>query len=355
MTKNSEEYNKKIAALKKQLDDKDITQKQFDTMAAQLDEECVTKENYDKKMKSLKESFAKGDLTEADYKKKKEELEAAKDDLNEEEVVDENASTDENNGGEDGEVNLDESGDETFDYTADLNVLMEEDASLSDEFKLKAKTIFDSAIRTAINERKTLLEEEYENRLTEKVLETREQLESAIDGFLTEAVNEWITENKVKVDAQLKVELTEGVLDQLRQIFVEHYIDVPESRRDILEDADKKIVNLEESVANFEKTVTELTEENNAMKREKIINEASADLSATQREKVNVLLEDVLFEDAEEFKKKVQTTIDVFFKGNNVTVEDGTEIIEEDVDPDAEKPAKNKKMQQYINVARKMS
>jgi len=203
---------------------------------------------------------------------------------------------------------------EEGDFAADLAVLAEADQELTEDFKAKASILFEAAVANKVKEIEETLEEKYTEDLQEEATYIRESLVSKIDDYLSYVVESWIEENQEFVDNKLRTEIAENFMSALQSTFTEHYIEVPDSKVDLVdqlaEEAAEVKVELEEAVAQK----AELASQVETLQREKILSEASADLASTQAEKLSSLVEETDFVDADSFEAKVATIKEGFFK-----------------------------------------
>ena len=236
------------------------------------------------------------------------------------------------------------------DFSDDLNALVESEATLSEEFKAKTAIIFEAAVKAKLSEEIDRLEEAYQSELAEEVASTKADLVEKVDSYLNYVVETWMEENKLAVQAGLRTEIAETFMNKLKDLFVESYVEVPESKVDLIDELSAANEELEE---NFNKAMAKsiaLTEEVEGLKRAAIIREAARDLAETQVEKLKALVEDVDFEDEEAFTAKVATIKEAYF--NKKTAES---IISEDTDEDTSSADVSDVMSQYLNAIRKSS
>ena len=199
-----------------------------------------------------------------------------------------------------------------LDIKADVDALVG-DSDLSEEFKQKAATIFEAAIKAKVKEESQRLQGEYETKLKEDTETHKAELVEKVDSYLNYVVEEWMQENKIAIERGIKGEIAEDFIGGLKKLFEDHYIDVPDEKYNVLEDQASKIEELEKKLnESIEKNV-ELSKENGEHKRQNIIDEASADLAETQKEKFNKLAEEIDYKDAEDFKSKVDTIKESYF------------------------------------------
>lgn len=197
---------------------------------------------------------------------------------------------------------------------ADLEALIAGDANLSEDFKGKAATLFEAAISARLSEEKAKLEEKYISDLAEEVEGIRSELVEKIDGYLNYVVEQWMEENELAVEAGLRTEIAESFMTQLQQVFVEHYIEVPAGKEDLVDDLAEQVEELEGKLGEATEKSVKLAEELEALKRDQIVAEASEGLAATEADKLKSLVEGIDAEDAEDFAKKVAIVKEAHFK-----------------------------------------
>ena len=199
------------------------------------------------------------------------------------------------------------------DFSDDLNALVAEEATLSEEFKEKAEVIFEAAIKSKLAEEIDRLEEKYNEELAEEVESTKAELVEKVDSYLNYVVENWMEENKLAVQSGLRTEIAEKFMNSLRDLFTESYIEVPESKVDLVDEMAAEIEELEEAHNSAVAKSLEMQEELEVLMRDKIIREAAEGLAQTQVEKLKDLVEDVDFENEETFAQKVATIKESYF------------------------------------------
>jgi hypothetical protein len=197
------------------------------------------------------------------------------------------------------------------DFEEDLNALVAEEATLSDEFKAKAETIFEAAIKSRLSSEIDRLEEKYNEELSEEIATTKADLVDKVDSYLNYVVEQWMDDNKVAVQAGLRTEIAEKFMNSLKDLFVESYIDVPESKVDLVDELAEEVDELETKLNESTGKIIEMTEELENFKRNEVIREASKDLAETQIEKLKKLVSDIDFSD--NFAQKVATVKESYF------------------------------------------
>lgn len=212
-------------------------------------------------------------------------------------------------------------------FAADLKVLAEADQELTEDFKAKASILFEAAVANKVNTIKEELESQYSEDLQDEVTYVRESLVEKIDDYLSFVVESWIEENQEFVDNKLRTEITENFMSALQNVFTEHYIEVPDSKVDLVDELSEQVTEVKESLAIAETEKAELASQVQLLQREKIISEASVDLASTQASKLSSLVEETEFVDAESFAAKVATIKEGFFKESVETEEVITEAV----------------------------
>ena len=223
-----------------------------------------------------------------------------------------------------------------LDIKADVDALVG-DSDLSEEFKQKAATIFEAAIKAKVKEESQRLQGEYETKLKEDTETHKAELVEKVDSYLNYVVEEWMQENKIAIERGIKGEIAEDFIGGLKKLFEDHYIDVPDEKYNVLEDQASKIEDLEKKLnEEIEKNV-KLNKDNGELKKEEIIAKSSEDLTDVQKEKFNKLAEEVEYSSEEDFTTKVKTIKESYFgakeeaKSNDiddVAVGDGSEQVD---------------------------
>jgi len=233
------------------------------------------------------------------------------------------------------------------DFKDDLKALVNEEATLSDEFKQKAETIFEAAINTKVNAEIDRLEEKYNEELSEEIESTKKDLVEKVDSYLNYVVEGWMEDNKLAIQNGLRTEIAEDFMNKLKDLFTESHIQVPEDKVDMVDELADNVEELEAQLnASTERSI-QMAEELEGYKREFIIREASKDLAETQVEKLKGLAENVDFEDEETFAQKVAQLKESYFAKTAKTQE---EIIEDDDSPLVESTSS---MDSYLKAIKK--
>ena len=200
------------------------------------------------------------------------------------------------------------------DFSQDLDALIESEATLSEEFKAKTAVIFEAAIKSKLSEEIDRLEENYKTELEEELKTTREDLIEKVDSYLNYVVENWMEENKVAIHNGLRTEIAEDFMNKMKDVFIESYIEVPESKVDLVDDLAAQVEDLEEKLNETTGKAISVSEELENLKRDAIIREASKDLAETQVEKLKSLTDSIDYESEETFTEKVNTVKESYFK-----------------------------------------
>jgi len=239
---------------------------------------------------------------------------------------------------------------ETYDVEADVAALLEGE-ELSEEFQNKAKTIFETAIKTKVAEIKEELQESYATALVEELDKIKEGLTERVDSYLEYVADEWIQENQIQVEAGLKTEMTESFLEGMKSLFEEHYVTIPEDKYDVLNSMVDKLDEMESKL-------NEQIDRNVALNRR--LAESNADgvfasvsegLADTQKEKLATLAENVEFESETDYREKLETLKESYFPSKSSAPKSTSENLSEEVSTDeviSEEVAP--RMQAYLDV-----
>ena len=273
------EMKKEVADKEKEKDMKEVAEKDKEKEV----KEVADKEDEKKKEESYDDDKKKKEMSEAEHKDEKEvKKETAKDKVKD------------------------------MDMKEDVNALTEGE-DLSEEFKAKAATIFETAVKTRIKEQTKILEAQYEEKLASEKETIKEAMTEKVDSYLNYVVEEWMKENELAVERGLKGEIAEDFIAGLKQLFEDHYVDIPDEKYDVLQAQSDKIAELEEKVNKTLEESINYKKANDELTRNKVISESTSDLTDTQIEKFKELTEDVDFENEETFKGKVETLKESYF------------------------------------------
>ena len=200
-----------------------------------------------------------------------------------------------------------------IDVKEHVDALMNGEGDLSEEFKRKAATVFEAAVKSKIRDEVARLEDEYKSELDESIKQTKSELSEKVDTYLNYVVEEWMKENELAIERGLKGEIAEDFISGLKTLFEDHYVDVPDEKYDVLEAQSEKITELEKKLNESIQQVVDLKKDRGSLVRDKVISEASEDLADTEIEKFKSLIEDVEFTDEESFKEKLGTLKESYF------------------------------------------
>ena len=233
-----------------------------------------------------------------------------------------------------------------IDVAEDVNALMSGDDSLSEDFKEKAATIFEAAVKSRV---RTEVERIHEDVAVEKQTEMdtfKDELTEKVDTYLNYVVEEWTKENELAIERGLKGEIAEDFISGLQQLFEDHYIDVPDEKYDVLEAQSEKISELETKLNDEISKNIEIKESNNSLVREQVISEVAEDLADTEVEKFKSLTQDVEFKNEDSFKEKLNTLKESYFPKQRPEVSDS----DDETDGSAQDIDTSVSMQSYMSA-----
>jgi hypothetical protein len=215
------------------------------------------------------------------------------------------------------------------DFSQDLNALVESEATLSDEFKAKTAVIFEAALKSKLSEEIERIESTYQEKLAEETIAQKEEMVEKVDSYLNYVVEQWMDDNKVAIQTGLRAEIAENFMNGMKELFVESYIEVPESKIDLVDDLADQVEELEEALNKTTADAIAMSEQIEQLQRAAIVAEAASDLADTQAEKLGSLVADIEFDDAESFTSKVATVKESYFSKTSSVTE---EVVEESTD-----------------------
>ena len=205
-----------------------------------------------------------------------------------------------------------------IDLSADVKALVSSDADLSEEFKDKAATIFETAVKTRIQEQTKILEARYEEKLSAETETVKEAMVEKVDSYLNYVVEEWMKENELAVERGIRTEIAEDFITGLKDLFKEHYIDVPEEKYNVLDDLTNQNKKLEEKLNEQISKNVDLTKEVSESAKAKAIDEVSTDLADTEKEKFEKMAENVEYDSADKFREKLETIKESYFPKSKI-------------------------------------
>ena len=273
-------------------------------------------------LKQVKDVVTKGAGKADPMKKMKEEEElSAEETIEEEEVSTEDVVAEEESVEETAEYDIEE----------DVNALLGGE-ELSEEFKEKAKTIFEAAINSKVAEIKEGLEAQYQEKLAEEIEAAKESLAERVDSYLEYVADEWFEENALAVENGLKTEMTESFLEGMKGLFEEHYVSIPEDKYDVLESMVEKLDDMETKLnEQIEKNIS-LNGRLAEATADGILDQVSEGLASTQKEKLASLSESVEFESEAQYREKLETLKESYFASKKESSSAKTETLSEGVD-----------------------
>ena len=203
---------------------------------------------------------------------------------------------------------------EDANWDEDLDILVSEEATLSDGFRDKAGTIFEAAYKMKVSAEIDRLESEYAQNLESEVNDLNESLVEKVDSYLNYVVENWIKENEVAIETGLRTEIAEQFMDSLQSVFKEHYIEVPEGKANLIDDLADQVAELEEQLNKTTEDNIQLHEKSQSFERADVVRRQSSGLAVTEAEKLASLVEDIDFDDVATFEMKVKTIKGSYFE-----------------------------------------
>ena len=230
------------------------------------------------------------------------------------------------------------------DIDDDVNALLG-GQELSEEFREKAKTIFEAALKSKVTELREAMDAHYEAKLVEEVEGMKDELVERVDSYLEYVADERLQENALQVERGIRTEMTESFLEGMRGLFEEHYVSIPEDKYDVVESMVDKLDEMESKLnEQIEKNIT-ITKSLSEATADGIVSEVSEGLSSTQKEKLASLAEGVGFESEQSYKEKLETLKESYFKTSPKRSD--TEVLTEE---NAAAPATTDAMSAYIQA-----
>jgi hypothetical protein len=219
----------------------------------------------------------------------------------------------------------------SIDVSEHVSALVDGEGDLSEEFKSKAATIFEAAVKSKVRSEVERMEDEYKTELEENITTTKDELTEKVDTYLNYVVEEWMKENELAIERGLKGEIAEDFISGLKQLFEDHYVDVPDEKYDVLEAQSEKISELEGRINEMMEEQIQSKSENAELVKEQVMSEVSSDLADTEVEKFKGLVEDVDFSNAASYREKLETLKESYFPSVTPTT-----LTEEDTFDDVE-------------------
>ena len=264
----------------------------------------------------------------------------------EQEIVAEEESSEEE------EVVAEEQIEDSIDVEEDLTALLEGE-ELSEEFQNKARTIFEAAIKTKISEVKSELQEQYEKTIVEEVASVKAELAERVDAYLEYVSDEWMSENKLAVEAGLKTEMTESFLTGMKSLFEDHYVTIPEDKYDVLNSMVEKLDEMEGKLNEQINKNVALNKRLAESTSDVILADVSEGLAVTQKDKLASLAENVEFDGEDNYREKLVTLRNSYFPANPGAPTEKTENLSEGAETGHQQPAVTGSMESYLNAIRR--
>ena len=239
---------------------------------------------------------------------------------------------------------------EDIDISEDLNAIFGEN-DLSEEFKTQVQTVFEAAVVSKINTELESLEESFNAKLAESTGDIVETVTEKVDSYLGYVVEEWMKENELAIERGIKAEITEEFIGGLKQLFEDHYIDVPEEKVDVVDSLADRVEDLEGKLNEALEANINLSSEVNTFQKDEIVNELSDELTDIEAEKLKSLSEGVCFEDVDQYKEALGAIKENYFprtaQGRAVVVDEETEVSEDGIVDDT---PRNATMSRYVDI-----
>ena len=253
-------------------------------------------------------------------------LEASKkdDDEDEDEEEMDEATKKEASEDDEDEDEDDEEKSESYDMSDDIEALVGGE-DLSEEFKTKAKTVFEAAISAKVRDIKEELESQKREEIVEASNEIKEELTNKVDSFLGYVAEEWVKDNELAIERGLKSELTENFISGLKALFEDHYVEVPDDKLDVVDELASKIEEVEAKLNEEVSKNIDLSQERDELVRDKVVTEMSSDLTSSEVEKLTKLIEDL--DQDENFESNVKTIKESYFSGSKETLQLDEEVV----------------------------
>jgi len=308
---------------------KEELQKAFGEMSEEEVDETLTKAEVARKIVEMLKAMNEEEVLKIAEKYEDEEEEDDDDDDDDDDEMEESVNT------SDLESSLVE-----IEVEDDLNAISEA-LELSEENAEKARTIFKAAVQSKVAEIKESLESQYSDELKTSVEKVKGDLSEAVDKYLTYCAEEWTKENELAIERGLRAEMTENFIEGMKTLFVEHYVEVPEDKYNVMDELANRLDEMEAKLDSEVSKNMEVSEELDSLKRANVVREACEDLTESQKEKMESLSKGVDFKDQADFSEKVAEIKEAYFgnvEGDNIaeemTVEEGTGSFEDDSSSD---------------------
>jgi len=212
----------------------------------------------------------------------------------------------------------------SMDFSDDAQALSEGEDDLSDDFKKKAATILEAAIKSKLREEMERLEEKYQELYAKELEDAQNEMAEQVDGYLNYVVQEWMKKNEMAVEHKMKTEIADSFIAGLRGLFEEHNIAMPDEQYDMLDAAAEKVDELEGKLNEQMESNVALTQENGELKRNEILLDVASDLADTEVEKFAELTGTVEYVSEDNFREKINTLMESYFPKTSVNSDDNT-------------------------------
>ena len=225
---------------------------------------------------------------------------------------------------------------ESADWEEDLDLIVANEATLSDGFREKAGAIFEAAYTSKVGTEIDRLESEYAQNLETEVTDVQSEIVEKVDSYLNYVVEGWMKENELQVQNGLRTEIAEEFMSSLQSVFKEHYIEVPEGKADLIDDLAEQVAELEDQLNKSTEDNIRLHDQSQSYQRSDVVRKQSSGLAATDAEKLSGLVEDIDFEDEDTFETKVKTIRESYFANTeDGPVDEADAIAGQDTDPES--------------------
>jgi hypothetical protein len=236
---------------------------------------------------------------------------------------------------------------EEIDLSQDVQALLEGE-ELSEEFKDKATTVFEAVVKSRIAEAKEAISAQYDKNLIEEVESIKKELTERIDSYLEYVSNEWFTENTLQLESGIRGELSESFMTGLKNLFEEHYVNIPDEKYDVLEAMVEKLDDMETKLNEQIESNVNLTKRLATSVSDNILDEVCEGLALSQKEKIASLAEGVEFESEVQYREKLSTLRETYFAPKKPEAS-SQEVISEEAPVEEHTPA----MESYIQALTK--
>ncbi len=244
---------------------------------------------------------------------------------------------------------------ENVDFDEDLDAIINEEATLSDGFRDKAGAIFEAVLTSKLSQEIERLESEYAQNLEEEVTDVQNDLVEKVNGYLDYVVENWMKENEVAVTQGLRTEIAEDFMTSLQSVFKEHYIEVPEGKVDLVDELNEQVNELEDTLNKTTQDNIDLHSKVQSYERNEVVRDMSEGLVETDAEKLASLVEDIEFDNKENFEIKVKTVKESYFKSEvTESVDEVDSLLGSDAADENEKVVSSS-MSQYTQAITKFT